>query len=137
MTAGGGQVVPGITVEQIEKINTDVPGRGPHTVTGPIYVNDAQPGDVVKIHINKIKMRDYATNNSSSTGGLFPEIFEPKVDSYYLDTEKMQMKFEPNIVVPLAPRIASSRRTPMRQQLLTYRRRIPPSSGSGPRRTLT
>jgi hypothetical protein len=32
------QVVPGTTIEQIKKLRTDFPGRGPHTVTGPIYV---------------------------------------------------------------------------------------------------
>ena len=25
------------------------PGRGPHTLTGPIYIEEAQPGDVLKV----------------------------------------------------------------------------------------
>src|SRR5215470_2972491 len=29
------QVVPGTTIEQIKKLRTDYPGRGPHTLTGP------------------------------------------------------------------------------------------------------
>ena len=32
------QVVPGATIEQIKKLRTDFPGRGPHTLTGPIYI---------------------------------------------------------------------------------------------------
>src|SRR5262245_40336432 len=32
------QVVPGTTIEQIKKLRTDFPGRGPHTLTGPIYI---------------------------------------------------------------------------------------------------
>src|SRR6266853_5961273 len=48
------QVVPGTTIEQIKKTRTDFPGRGPHTLTGPIYVEGAQPGDVLKVTLNKI-----------------------------------------------------------------------------------
>src|SRR5262249_29379599 len=54
------QVVPGRTIEEIKKIRTDFPGRGPHTLTGPIFVNGAEPGDVLKVHINKIVPRAYA-----------------------------------------------------------------------------
>ncbi len=46
------QVVPGITIEEIKKLRTDFPGRGPHTLTGPIYVNGAAPGDVLRIKLN-------------------------------------------------------------------------------------
>jgi len=48
------QVVPGATIEQIKKLRTDFPGRGPHTLTGPIYINGAEPGDVLKVRLNKI-----------------------------------------------------------------------------------
>ena len=56
------QVVPGVTIEAIKKLRTDHPGRGPHTLTGPIYVNGAEPGDVLKVRLNKIVPRAYATN---------------------------------------------------------------------------
>src|SRR3977135_3941833 len=42
------QVVPGTTIEQIKKLRTDFPGRGPHTLTGPLYVEDAKPADELK-----------------------------------------------------------------------------------------
>ena len=35
------QVIPGTTIEQIKKLRTDFPGRGPHTLTGPIYISKA------------------------------------------------------------------------------------------------
>jgi len=47
------QVVPGTTIEQIKKTRTDFPGRGPHTLTGPIYIEGAQPGDVLKVTLNR------------------------------------------------------------------------------------
>lgn len=56
------EVVPGKTIEDIKKLRTYHPGRGPHTLTGPIHVAGAQPGDTLKIRINKIVPRSYATN---------------------------------------------------------------------------
>lgn len=104
--AAANQVVPGTTIDQIIQMNTAVEGRGPHTVTGPIYVNGAEPGDTIKIHINKIIPRPYASNDSTPGKGLFPEIFgdkHPYVRYYYLDLKKMQMQFLPGIMIPLAP----------------------------------
>ncbi len=123
LPAGGGQVAPGITEAQIDSINNDpmFPGRGPHTLTGPIAVQGAKKGDVVAVHINKIRMRSYATNNSAAKAGLFYDKFPARVDSYYLDNDKMEMQFESNIVIPLAPfpgilAVARSRE----EQLLPY-----------------
>src|SRR5450631_4641433 len=56
------QVVPGRTIEEIKKLRTDHPGRGPHTLTGPVYVNGAEPGDVLKVSLLRIVPRAYATN---------------------------------------------------------------------------
>ena len=68
------QVVPGTTIEQIKKLRTDHPGRGPHTVTGPIYIEGAEPGDVLKVTINKIVPRTYAANfNVPGMFGQFPK----------------------------------------------------------------
>lgn len=103
LPSGGGQVAPGISEGQIEKINGAVENRGPHTVTGPIYVNGAEPGDVLAIHINRIRVANYATNNTAKDKGLFPGEFPERVTSYYLDTDKMQMRFAPNVLVPLEP----------------------------------
>lgn len=106
LAAAANQVVPGTTIEQVIQMNTAVEGRGPHTVTGPIFVNGAEPGDSLKIHINKIVPRPYASNDSTPGKGLFPELFSnkhPYVKYYYLDLKKMQMQFLPGIMVPLAP----------------------------------
>jgi acetamidase/formamidase len=59
------QIVLGATIEQIKKTRADFPGRGPHTLTGPIYIEDAQPGDVLKVTLNKIVPRAYATRLSA------------------------------------------------------------------------
>lgn len=70
------QVVPGSTIEQIKKLRTDFPGRGPHTLTGPVYIEGAEPGDVLKVRINKIVPRAYGTNfNVPGMFGEFPAKF--------------------------------------------------------------
>ena len=99
------QVVPGATIEQIKKLRTDFPGRGPHTLTGPIYIEEAQPGDVLKVTLNKIVPRAYATNfNVPGMFGQFPSVYQDgQVKYLYLDLDKMQTEFLPGIVLPLRP----------------------------------
>ena len=98
-------VVPGRTIEEIKKLRTDHPGRGPHTVTGPIYVNGAEPGDVLKVRINKIVPRAYATNfNVPGMFGQFPQEYQDgQVKYMYLDLDKMVTEFLPGVYIPLRP----------------------------------
>lgn len=104
MAASDNQVVPGTTAEQILQMKNAVADRGPHTLTGPIFVNGAEPGDVLKIHFNKIVPRSYASNDIMPGKGLFPNEFpNPYVKYFYLDVKNKRMQFAPGIVVPLAP----------------------------------
>src|SRR5205823_10357750 len=54
MSHSHGQLWPGRSIEELKKLRTDWPGRGPMTITGPVFVNGAEPGDVLQIRINKI-----------------------------------------------------------------------------------
>ena len=98
-------VVPGTTIEQIKKLRTDFPGRGPHTLTGPIYIEGAQPGDVLKVTINKIVPRAYAANfNVPGMFGEFPkEYTDGQVKYLYLDWDKKVTEFLPGVQLPLRP----------------------------------
>jgi acetamidase/formamidase len=99
------QVVPGRTIEEIKKMRTDFPGRGPHTLTGPIYINGAEPGDVLKVTLNKIVPRAYATNfNVPGLFGQFPQDYpDGQVRYMYLDLDKMVTEFLPGVYVPVKP----------------------------------
>jgi acetamidase/formamidase len=99
------QVIPGATIEQIKKLRTDFPGRGPHTLTGPIYINGAEPGDVLKVHLNKIVPRAYATNfNVPGMFGQFPNVYQDgQVKYLYLDLDRMVTEFLPGVWIPLRP----------------------------------
>lgn len=104
MAAADNQVVPGTEIKDIIHMNTAVEGRGPHTVTGPIYIKNAEPGDSLRIHFNKIVPRAYASNDSTPGKGLFPNLFpEGFVKYFYLDVKNKKMQFAPGIMVPLAP----------------------------------
>jgi len=98
-------VIPGTTIEQIKKLRTDYPGRGPHTLTGPIYIEGAQPGDVLKVSINKIVPRAYAANfNVPGLFGEFPkEYADGQVKYLYLDWDRKITEFLPGIEIPLKP----------------------------------
>lgn len=99
------QVVPGKTIEELKKLRTDNPGRGPHTVTGPIFVNGTEPGDVLKVKIQRIVPRAYGTNfNIPGMFGQFPKDFpDGQVKYLYLDTDHMVAEFLPGVHIPLRP----------------------------------
>lgn len=107
LMASFNQIVPGVTVDKLVAMTDAVPGRGPHTVTGPIYVNGAEPGDILQIRFNKIVPRAYASNDNlphSNNKGLFPDEFpKPYLKYFYLDVENKTTEFAPGIIVPLAP----------------------------------
>src|SRR5262249_45791274 len=48
------QIQKGTTMEKIVELRKANPGGGPHSLTGPVYVNGAEPGDVLEIRILKI-----------------------------------------------------------------------------------
>ena len=99
------QVIPGKTIEDLKKLRTDNPGRGPHTLTGPIFVNGAEPGDVLKVHLNRIVPRAYGTNfNIPGMFGQFPKEFQDgQVKYLYLDMVRKVTEFIPGVEIPLNP----------------------------------
>ena len=102
-------IQPGTTMDDIVKLRLANPGGGPHSVTGPIYVNGAEPGDVLEIRIKKIVPKAFATNfhlpgaQFPTVGQLAPEFPQGFVRYYYLDLEKKQTEFKPGIAIDLQP----------------------------------
>lgn len=104
LPAADNQVVPGVSAEKIIQMNNAVANRGPHTLTGPIYVEGAEPGDAIRIHINSITTLPYASNNSVPGKGLFPDLFpNGQVTYFHIDLQKKQIQFAPGIVIPINP----------------------------------
>src|SRR3989441_156352 len=74
------KVQQGITMEQIVELRKANPGGGPHSMTGPIYVNGAEPGDVMEIRILKIVPKSFGITfnlpgkDFPTIGALAPEM---------------------------------------------------------------
>src|SRR5439155_9674190 len=56
------KIQPGTTMEEIITLRKANPSGGPHSLTGPIYVNGAEPGDVMEIRILKITPKAFGVN---------------------------------------------------------------------------
>src|SRR5712691_13301629 len=103
------QIQPGTPMEEIVRLRLANPGGGPHSVTGPIYVNGAEPGDTLEIRIKKIVPKAFGTNfhlpgkQFPTVGLLAPEFPDGFVRYYYLDWEKRQAEFKPGIMIDLQP----------------------------------
>jgi acetamidase/formamidase len=91
----------------LKAITTEVTGdrRGPggHILTGPVYVEGAQPGDALEVKILSIDLPlDYGYNGCS---GFVPENCERGTPAKImaLDRKNMTSQFAPGIVIPLRP----------------------------------
>jgi acetamidase/formamidase len=107
MMASLNQVLPGVPVDEITRLRVNNPGRGPHTITGPVFVEGAMPGDVLKIHLNRIVPRAYGANWNLPGHlklGQFPDAFaEPQVKYFFFDMKRGVTEFLPGIELPVRP----------------------------------
>src|SRR5439155_11153052 len=93
-------IQPGTTMEEIVALRKANPGGGPHSMTGPIYVNGAEPGDVMEIRILKIVPKNFAINfNLPGTefptiGALAPEMPNGFIKFFTLDPKKKSVEFK-------------------------------------------
>ncbi|HSF19265.1 MAG TPA: acetamidase/formamidase family protein [Vicinamibacteria bacterium] len=94
-------------------------GRSGHVITGPIYVEGAEPGDMLEVQILQIQTRvPWGINNTSATGGVFspsysgvrpedPLLDIPEGTRHVIRTGEVDGRevafFAPGIQVPLAP----------------------------------
>jgi acetamidase/formamidase len=81
-------------------------GPGGHILTGPIYIEGADSGDVLEVRFKSIRPAiTYACNSFGPTSGFLPEDFPNTRRSKIieLDTVNMLGHFAPNIVIPLHP----------------------------------
>ena len=80
-------------------------GPGMHLLTGPVYVEGAEPGDVLEVRIQKIRLAiPYALNAFSPGRGFLPEDFPyERVRVIPLDEKRMTAQFADGIDLPLHP----------------------------------
>jgi len=80
-------------------------GPGGHILTGPIAIEDAEPGDTLEVRIRNIEFAiPYAYNAFRYGAGFLTDDFPyARIKIVPLDTKRMVGKFSPGIEVPLAP----------------------------------
>src|SRR5258705_8594284 len=101
----------GVSPEQVEQslrdIYKEVTNKGPggHILTGPIFIEGAEPGDVLEVRIQTIKLAiPYAYNAFGPGRGFLPEDFPyPKIKIIPLDEKRMIGRFADGIEIPLRP----------------------------------
>lgn len=89
--------------EIVSQVTGDRRGPGGHILTGPVFVEGAEPGDVLEVRIQSIDLAiDYGYNGCR---GYLPENCEPNtpVRIIPLDRQRMTAQFAPGIVIPLRP----------------------------------
>jgi acetamidase/formamidase len=103
------EIKPGASMDEIVKLRLTNPGGGPHSVTGPIYVNGAEPGDTLEIRIKKIVIKNSGFNFNlpgkqfPTVGLLASEFPEGHVQYFTLDAKTMTTEFKPGIILHLHP----------------------------------
>jgi acetamidase/formamidase len=104
-----GQLRCGMTLEQLLATRQSYVDRkvGPHTLTGPIFVKGAEPGDVLEIRIQKLVSANCGVNTlypgKMNLGGLPEDFPNGQIKTLQLDLQKMETIFAPGIVIPLKP----------------------------------
>jgi acetamidase/formamidase len=101
----------GLPPEQVQQnlrdIYKEVTDKGPggHILNGPVYIEEAEPGDTLEVRIHKIDLAiPYAYNAFGINRGFLPEDFPyRKMRIIPLDRDRMMAKFAPGIEIPLHP----------------------------------
>jgi acetamidase/formamidase len=100
-----GAVPPSVVPEYQRAIHREVKDRGPsgHVLTGPIFINGAQPGDTLEVRILEINLAvDYGYNRQRPyTGALpdeFPGVFQRIIP---IDRKTKAAQVAPGVVVPV------------------------------------
>ena len=80
-------------------------GPGGHILTGPIYVEGADSGDVLEVRIRQVDLAiPYAYNSFGRTSGFIPEDYQySKTKIIPLDKKTMLAHFADGIDIPLHP----------------------------------
>jgi acetamidase/formamidase len=87
----------------VEQLTGDRKGPGGHILTGPVYVEGAEPGDVLEVKILSISLPlDYGYNGCK---GFVPEncTADAPARVLQLNRQRMTAEFAPGIIIPLKP----------------------------------
>src|SRR5215831_8890063 len=92
--------IPRELYAEYEGVDND--GRGDHTLTGPIFVNGAEPGDMLEVRIRSVDVRlPIAAQSFVPNRGLLAEDFPYERNRVlFIDLEKKTIDYGNGITVP-------------------------------------
>ncbi len=123
--ATDGQLTPNSTVEDVKNLKFDPI----HPLTGPVYVEGAQPGDVLAVKLLKIEVGDWGWSAVvPGFGFLADEFTEPYLKTYTLGKDARVAHFNERIKIPLKPFAGVMGVAPDTDSLLST---IPPRANGG------
>ncbi|MBT8222082.1 MAG: acetamidase/formamidase family protein [Eudoraea sp.] len=123
--ATGGQLHINSTLEDFEKVDMDKV----HTLTGPIYVEGAEVGDVLAVEILDLEPGDWGwTGMGPDFGFLAGEWEAHGFKTYALDKENNTVNFNENIRIPLKPFLGVIGVAPPTEEMLVT---FPPRANGG------
>ncbi|HEY6348798.1 MAG TPA: acetamidase/formamidase family protein [Candidatus Angelobacter sp.] len=100
-------VPPDQVQQSLRDIYKEVTNRGPggHILTGPVFIEGAEPGDTLEVRIQKIDLAiPYAYNGFRAGAGFLTNDFPySRVKIIPLDRQRMVASFAPGIEIPLHP----------------------------------
>jgi acetamidase/formamidase len=98
---------PGVPVADLAKWRLENPGKGPHSIIGPVGVRGAKPGDMLSVRFLRLTPLNWGANfnnpASLKTGALPEQFPEGQVRYVDLDPAQKVAHFSPSITLPLGP----------------------------------
>jgi len=121
----GGQLNANSTVEDAAKVDWD----RIHTLTGPVYVEGAEPGDVLAVRLIELEPADWGWMEiHPDFGFLMGEFTTHVLQTFRLDTKKNEVEFADGIRIPLRPFAGVMGVAPDTDEMLDT---IPPRANGG------
>ncbi len=123
--ATGGQLNINSTLDDFKKVDMDKV----HTLTGPIYIEGAEVGDVLAVELLDLEPGDWGwTGMGPEFGFLAGETEAAGFKTYELDIENNRIHFSENISIPMKPFPGVMGVAPNTEEMLTT---IPPRANGG------
>jgi acetamidase/formamidase len=102
-----GALQPGVPIAALAEMRKKNPGRGVHSIIGPIAVRGAKPGDLLEVRFLDLRTIDYGANFHNAgelrTGSLPDEFHDGHVQYFDLHGGEGYVQFAPHIKLEMRP----------------------------------
>ena len=98
--ASDGQLTPESTFEDLARLSFDPI----HPLTGPVYVEGAEPGDLLAVTLHEIELGDWGWVANVPGFGFLADLFpDPYLKTFEFEPGDTSVEFAPGIRIPLRP----------------------------------